>query len=156
MLCWNVYIGNFNSGKIEIYNIFDHWAFYDDCVKAKRKYKDNKEGFSVEVRKSLHYYFWAKCEWEIILDHWPNGEWSDLRTSMTVADMLRMYDTAGNKKDSWRINDKVMDMKVTLEVYPEWIKYEQRKIDVSEQVENNWDIFIDYLWDHRKELKARK
>jgi len=156
MLCWNVYYGDVNAREIKVFNIFNHWSFYEACLKAKRKFKDDKDGFSKEVRGWLHYYFWSKCEWEIILDHWPNGEWSDLRTSMKVGEMLDMYRAAGKKCDSWRINDKVLDRDVTLEVFPEWFQYRQRKIDVAEQVENNWEIFIDYLWDHRNELKARK
>lgn len=106
MLTWNVIYGNFNSREIEIYNIFRHWAFKQDCVKAAKKFMDNKESFADEVRKSLMYYFWSKCEWEVIVQHWPNNE---------------------------RFHDK--------------------KIDVYSQVMMNWDIFIDYLWEHRKELK---
>ena len=50
MLCWKVYVGNFNTGEIEKYNIFDHVSFYNDCVKAKKKFKDDRDGFEDEVR----------------------------------------------------------------------------------------------------------
>ena len=90
MLCWNVYIGDFNKREIIKYNIFDNWSFYDACLKAKRKFKDDKEGFAKEVKSWLSYLFCAKCEWEIILDHWPNGEWSELRQKMTVQQMVDM------------------------------------------------------------------
>lgn len=156
MLCWNVYYGDVNAKEIKVFNIFDHWAFYDACLKAKRKYKDDKAGFEKEVRLNLHYYFWSKCEWEIVLEHWPDGEWSDLRTKVKVSEMVDMFRSAGKSSNSWRIGDQVMDKEVTLRVYPEWYQYHDRKIDVCEQIENNWDIFIGWLWDHRKELKARK
>lgn len=156
MLCWNVYYGDFNSREIKTFNIFDHWSFYESCLKAKRKFKDDKEGFANEVRSCLRYYFWSKCEWEIILDHWPDGEWSEFRRDMMVGEMIDMWRSAGAKCDSWRISDQAIDKKVTLKVFPSWHQYRKRKIDVCEQVENNWDIFIDWLWDHRKELKARK
>ena len=29
---------------------------------------------------------------------------------------------------------------------------EERKIDVYEQIMMNWDVFIDYLWKHRKQV----
>ena len=48
------------------------------------------------------------------------------------------------------------DMEVTVHVFPNYNTDRDRKIDVCEQVINNWDIFIDWLWEHRKELKARK
>jgi len=41
-------------------------------------------------------------------------------------------------------------------VYPKDYEKHPLKIDVYEQVMNNWDVFIDYLWNNRKELKARR
>lgn len=155
MLCWNVYISDFNKREIVKYNIFNHWSFYKACLKEKKQFKEDKEGFAREVKSWLKYFFWAKCEWEIILDHWPNGEWSELRQTMTVKEMADMYASAGKKVDSWRISDNVMDKEVTLLCFPNWNHFCDEKIDVYDQVMNNWDIFIDYLWDHRDELKAR-
>lgn len=71
MLEWYVYVGNFNSRRIEPYNIFCHWRFYEECQYALKKYGKVKEAFLEEVRGWLMYYFWSKCEWEIILNHWP-------------------------------------------------------------------------------------
>lgn len=71
MLEWNVYVSNYNSKNIEVYNIFNHWKFLEDCVKIKKKSKNNKEEFSDKIKQSLMYYFWSKYEWEIILSHWP-------------------------------------------------------------------------------------
>lgn len=106
MLTWNVYVYNFNHKKIEVHNIFNHSLFVDDCRKARRKYKDNKELFSEAVRTSLMYYYWSKCEWEIQLASWPYHEERD----------------------------------------------EMKKIDAFAQIEINWDRFIDYVWNNRKEL----
>ena len=156
MLCWNVYIGNFNSGQIEKYNIFDNWSFYYACVKAKKKYKDDKDGFAKEVRGWLSYLFWAKCEWEIILDHWPDGEFYDLRNNVTRRQLCKMYMDAGLNTDSYCFTDIMMDKEVTIHVYPAHNRFHDKKIDVYDQVINNWDVFIEYLWEHRKELKARK
>jgi len=156
MLCWNVYCSNFNSGEIKVFNIFNHWSFYEACLKAKKKFKDDREGFEKEVRSWLTYFFWSKCEYEIILDHWPDGEWSELRKTMTVSEMCDMFKSAGLECDSWHINEKIMDKDVDLKVYPGWNRFRKEKIDVYEQVMNNWDIFIDYLWNNRKELKARE
>lgn len=156
MLCWNVYIGDFNKREIIRYNIFDNWSFYDACLKAKKKFKEDKEGFADEVKRWLSYLFRSKCEWEIILDHWPNGEWSELRQKMTVKEMVDMYKAAGKNVETWRISDAVLDKDVNLLCFPDWYRYHDKKIDVYDQVINNWDIFIDYLWDHRKELKVRK
>ena len=105
MLEWNVYISNFNSREIEIYNVFDHCGFLKDCVSAK-KTERTKEKFAEKIKSSLMCYYWSKSEWEVTIHHWP---------------------------DSDRMKNK--------------------KVDVYQQVRMNWDRFIDYLWDNRRELR---
>lgn len=108
MLTWNVYVGSFNKRVIEVQNVFGHSGFLEDCKKAARKYKDDKEAFSDAIRTSMMYYYWCKCEWEVIISHWPP-------------------------------NDKM----------------ENAKVDVYSQVNMNWDHFIDYVWENKKELAKR-
>ena len=108
-LKWNVIIGDFNHKDIETYNIFDHGFFKEYCDKAWKNYKNDFNSFSKEVKRNLMYYFWGKCEWEVIVSHWPPSE---------------------------RFNDK--------------------KIDVCEQVMMNWDIFIIYLWNYYYLKSTRK
>ena len=74
MLEWNVYYGNFNSREIETYNVFHHYGFVEKCRQELKNYKDDREGFLKEVRSWLMYFFWSKCEWEVIIQHWPNSE----------------------------------------------------------------------------------
>lgn len=108
MLEWNVYKEDFNNKKIEIFNVFNHHYFMEDLVKIKRKCKE-KEEFAKAVKSSLMYYYWSKCEWEIILQSWPQRE-----------------------------------------------NFNAKKIDVYDQVMLNWDKFIDYLWENKKEIKLKK
>lgn len=150
MLCWNVYYGNFNKREIQTFNIFDHAAFYESCVKAKKKFKEDREGFAEEVRRSLQYYFWSKAEWEIILDHWPSGELYELRLGSTIGEIRSMFDY-GDKYE-WMSPGREVIIKVFPKDYPK----QSMKIDVYEQVMNNWDVFIEYMWNNRKELKARR
>ena len=156
MLCWNVYWSNYDNGEIEVYNIFNHWSFFEACVKAKKKFKEDKEGFADDVRGWLMYYFWSKTEWEIILSHWPDGEWSELRQQMEVGELKDILAKRGADVSSWRLSDRVIDRDVELRIYPTWLRYRELKIDVYQQVINNWDHFIDYLWNNRKELRVRK
>lgn len=73
-LCWNAIYGNFNKRDIEVFNVFDHGGFYEDCQKAAKKFGDNRAEFDKAVRTSLMYYFWSKCEWEVVVSHWPPSE----------------------------------------------------------------------------------
>ena len=72
LMIWNVYIGSFNKNRIETWNVFDHWRFEEDCQKNYKKNGENREAFEEQLRRDLQYYYWSKCEWEIILDHWPH------------------------------------------------------------------------------------
>lgn len=153
MLCWNVYVSDFNSGEIVTYNVFNHWAFYESCVKAKKKFKDDREAFAKEVRSNLMYYFWSKCEWEIILNHWPDGEKYEMRKDMTVGQLRDAMRGVGVDYPDSHISE---DCEVSVRVYLKHNRFKSEKIDVYDQVMANWDIFIDYLWNNRAQLKVRK
>lgn len=75
-LTWNVYVSDFNRKIITTHNIFNHGGFVEDCQKAYKKLKKDNDvnAFFDEIRKSLLYWYWSKCEWEIIIDHWPHRE----------------------------------------------------------------------------------
>lgn len=68
---WYVYIENINRKCIEKYNIFEHYSFLEDIKKAYKEADGNFQLFENKVKSSLTYYFWSKCEWEIILSDWP-------------------------------------------------------------------------------------
>lgn len=110
MLEWNVYISNFNGKRIEQHNVFDHGGVMESLKKAARKYRDReRELFEEELRRTIMYYYWSKCEWEIILSHWPPRQ--DAR---------------------------------------------EEKIDVYDQVMLNWDVFREYVWKNRAELRRKE
>ena len=71
-MTYNVYYFNINKQKIETYNIFEHGSF----IKYVRKHLEDcktKEEFSEELKSELHYYFWSKAEWEVIITSWVGG-----------------------------------------------------------------------------------
>lgn len=109
MLEWLVYNEDFNSKKIREFNIFSHGRFFEDCRKNVKKHKDDKEAFVEQLRRDLMYYFWSKCEYEIIL------------TSLFTRD-----------------------------------DFHDRKIDVYDQVFQHWNVFSDWVWEHRDEFDGRK
>ena len=59
---------------IETYNVFNHWRFKEDCDSNWKKNKGNRDVFNETLRKDLLYYFWSKCEWEVVIQHWPTSE----------------------------------------------------------------------------------
>lgn len=99
-LTWNVFMEEFNSRKIIVHNVFDHIGVMDELKKNFKKNKGDRKAFEEELRSSLKYHYWAKCEWEVII------------TSLF---------------DSKKVNT-------------------DRKVDVFEQINLNWDRFTDYVW----------
>ena len=70
MVEWNAYYYDYNADKIEPFNVFDHGRFYDDCQKNARKNSKDFDAFCDQLRKDVMYYFWSKCEWELVLSPW--------------------------------------------------------------------------------------
>lgn len=71
-LCWNVYYENSGKKKITTFNIFDHYRFVKDCAKELKKAKDDREAGERIFKSNLMYFFWSKCEYEIVLTPWVN------------------------------------------------------------------------------------
>lgn len=75
---WNVIWYDFNGKKISTYNILNHSKFLEDVKKdAKEDYGKqlpDYEKFKERVRIELQYYFWGKCEYEVIVSAWPPNE----------------------------------------------------------------------------------
>lgn len=123
---WNVYRYNFNTKKIELFNIFKHGSFYESIKKLFKKYKDKTE-FAENLRKELLYYFWCKYEYEVIITTFP------------VYIDEKELERINNNSDSFYKMDIVPKVGI--------------KEDIYSQVMNNFDIFADYVWNNKKEFK---
>lgn len=89
MLEWNVFCENFNRKSIEVYNVFNHYGFLKDCIEIAQKLSDDEENFKDQIKRSLMYFFWSKCEWEIILSDWPpSKKFNDKKVSVYDQIML--------------------------------------------------------------------
>lgn len=136
-LAWNVYCNDFNGKKIKIFNIFKHSRFCEDVEKHFKKYKD-KEEFAEHLKHSLMYYYWSKCEWEVVITEWvPHITTEELnRLNAEREKTLKEY---GREPYSLYINPDVA-----------------AKIDVYDQVVNNWDVFLDYVWNSKIHRPRKK
>ena len=105
---WYVYVENFNARRIEVVDALDHCKIREELPRIIREVGKDKEQFAELLKRELMYWYWSKCEWEIILTSWPP-------------------DQSG--------------------------KFQDMKIDVYDQICLNWDVFVDYVWEHRDEVK---
>lgn len=136
---WNVFRYDVNKQKIVTFNIFNHWKFNEDVLKSLNKFKD-KDEFAEQLRRDLMYYFWSKYEYEVIITSFP------IYITMDELDRLNV--------DRWLHKEKYGTDYMRINVSPDT----GDKIDIYEQVMNNWNIFVDYVWNskrHRNERAGR-
>ena len=134
---WNVFVSDSNADKIEVHNVFNHYSFMKDLIKINKKCKDDFNVFADEVKRSLMYYYWSKCEWEVVITSFPPYI---------------------NEKEFLRLNTERNER---IEKYGKFIKTDVdletgKKIDVYNQVMMNWNNFITYLWNNRKLIKHKR
>ena len=89
MLEWNVYYHDFNHNCIEWWNVFKHWSFYEDCQKNARKNIHDYDAFCEQLRRDAMYWYWSKCEWEIILGPWVTRK-DDCSVKIDIYDQLKL------------------------------------------------------------------
>lgn len=124
---WNVFLHDFNSNKIIIFNVFNHDRFLNDLYKLKKETDFKK--FSEEVRKNVMYYYWSKCEYETIITSFPSYI---------------------SKEELNRIKNEDVKYRTCVNLECEI------KVDVYDQVMLNWDKFINYLWNNKNLIKKNK
>ena len=128
---WNVYTHDFNKNEIKIFNIFNHDRFLEDVMKDLKKYAI-KEEFAERLRGHLFYYYGSKCEWEVVITSWV--------PHITISELNRLNEE----------REKILK-KYNREPYRLYVNPDVgEKIDVYEQVMLNWDLFVDYVWSHKK------
>ena len=125
---WNVYRHNINKGKIEVYNIFDHYNFCKEVKKHLEECSD-KEEFVEKLRCSLFYYFWAKAEHEVVITSWT--------PHIKIEELNRLNTEREKYVKEWGREPR------SLYVQPDIFK----KVDIYEQVMNNWEVFLEYVWE---------
>ena len=132
-MIWHVYRENVNTKRIEIYNIFEHGSFRKDVEEAYVTCK-TKDEFVEQLRKSLMYYFWSKCEWEVIIAGWP--------THVTGSEVERLGREFRNYSTTYGRYPRSLGVNLSV----------AEKIDIYDQVRLNWNAFVNYTW---YTLKAR-
>lgn len=71
-MTWNVFYHNYNTDKIEPFNIFRHGRFREDVQKNLKIHTD-KDEFAKALKSDLQYYFWSKAEYELLIKAWVGG-----------------------------------------------------------------------------------
>lgn len=63
---WNVWRYNYNTNKIEPFNVFRHYSFNKAVTNIFSK-RLHKNEFEEAIDKEAMYYFWCKAEYEVMV-----------------------------------------------------------------------------------------
>ena len=85
-VCWRVITARGNKNEIQFYNVFHHAAFSCDVAKALMC-RIGRQQISEKIKRSAHYYFWCKSEWEVVVSDWPR---QDVEEKIDVYTQLEM------------------------------------------------------------------
>lgn len=123
-LTWNVFIEDLNKKSIITYNVLNK-GIVNEIVDRTEGFA-SREDFAEEVKHILMYYYWSRAEWEVVITDWPPHIKPEELNRLN--NELVEHKSKGYNAYSFTFNPAI-----------------GRKIDVWDQVNMNWDIFIDYV-----------
>ena len=143
---WYAYYYDINRNKIDKFNVFDHCTFREYAKKAAKKYK-TKEEFTEQLKRELQFYFWSKCEWELVIKIAEDNRiflipWVGCRNPEEVK--IEILPIVTEEGFNWEVfaKEHIMNQRY----------YNKAKIDVYDQVMFEWDKFAEYCWNNKKKL----
>lgn len=127
-LTWNVFIEDCNKKRIVVYNILNR-VIVEEIINRTLGIND-KDKFAEEVKSVMMYYYWARSEWEIVITDWPPHITNEELNKLNL-EQEQHYQQSGSYAYSNIFSPAV-----------------GKKVDVYDQVNLNWNVFIDYLWNN--------
>ena len=69
-LSWFVFRYDINTNCIEQYDVFSHRKFAEEVMQALQQQHEYGV-FSEKMKSIVMYYFWCKCEYEVVITSFP-------------------------------------------------------------------------------------
>lgn len=134
-LSWLVTYYDCNADKIKYYDIL---KYRKEFIKKLKKKCDTKEEFAEKMRREMMYYYWSKCEWELIIEvDDDNRIWLNPWVGCREPENVRI-DVTDREDFDWR---GLAESHIGKQIYRN-----KAKIDVFDQIDWRWTEFIDYCW----------
>lgn len=133
---WCVKNFNMNSQRIEDIDIL---KYREDDIKKLKKKCSTKAEFAKELKSYICYYFWARSEWELIIEITEDNRITLTPWCGCYKPKETIIDVTDNKNFDWlgfakkHVGEQVYDSAA--------------KIDVADQIFYVWDEFVTYCWE---------
>ena len=125
-MIWNVYGHDINGREIKTYNVFNHGSFgkdVEELLKEDLAYDD----FDETLNRLAQYYFWSGAECEVVITSWiPHIDNEEL-------------DRLNEEREKRRSRCYHVNLDVG------------KKIDYYDQLHLNWERFVQYVWQFKKD-----
>lgn len=129
MLSWNVFWEDFNKREIVYYDIFKSGHWEKKAKELKKEYPEF-EDWSKEFKAELMYQYWSRSEYEVIITSWP--------PYIDIEEIDKLQQEVENREKVW--GSKILRINPRLTT--------TRKIDIFEQLNMNWEVFANYVWNN--------
>lgn len=133
---WYVYRRNINADKIEKFNVFDHSGFRKDVeaiMTGHPVWTYGDSSLSEQLRHTAMYYFWSKCEHEVVITSWP--------PYVEKTEVDRLNNEFAKYEELWGRSCARDNVRLTV----------AEKIDIYDQLMLNWDAFVKYMTENYQE-----
>lgn len=136
---FNVIVHGFNCKGVRAHDIMPYLInCYKDTKKSKRACKTTPvtfEEFKQFVIDESRYMYWARCEWESLIGHWPFGS---KKMTEDLVKYMREHLHANFDLDDWKNKIDICNI----------ITSDMEKIDVYWQIMNNIDVVTKLLMEN--------
>lgn len=132
---FNVIVHGFNCKGVKAHDIMPYLMdCYKETKKSKRAWKKTPvtfEEFKQFVTDESRYMYWARCEWECLIGHWPFG-------SMDMIEKLHKYISTNPDVADWKNKIDICNI----------VTSDMEKIDIYWQIMNNIDVVTKLLMEN--------
>ena len=125
---FNVLLYNFSTRKVDHYDVIPYFAEqWNDNRFDKTKIK-TKEDLKNWIKRTSHYQFWGRCQYESLLAAWPFG-------TKKMTDDIKKLIASGVDISVYQYNIDLINI----------ITQDMVKIDIHDQIMMNIDVITDLL-----------
>ena len=138
---WFAMYYNSNAKQFQPYDIL---KYREEFIKKLKKKVTSKEEFADKMKSEMMYYFWSKCEWEVILSNidgriimspWVGPE--DIILDVTNKEDFNWTDFFNKQAEHYTNKYRI-------------------KIDIWDQINYKFVEFIDYCWNFHHKWQRNK
>lgn len=141
-----------NTTKIKWFNIFNQSVLQDIQRLLKNKEIDSKNKFKDRLNSIFMYYYWSKCEHEVLISPWPQVRLCEGRLNKNNLTINKDWYAEGEDLQYECKNPEMFEKMTRLKSGEFYLQnqadYSHTKMDVYEQIKRNLDLITDVVLEH--------